>query len=235
MNQLLAVALGGSVGAVLRFLVSSGVYVWLGRGFPYGTLAVNVIGSLLLGVLTEVLTLQRIAIAIEFRPAILVGFFGAFTTFSSFALETVYLLEQGNLSKAALNIGISVIACLMAVWLGLLIGRTLLLYGGGAGRWLGIVFPYALIIVNTVGAFIIGLITVVLINKMLPSLEYRAALTIILAGLYITFSSLYLILYLIEEGHAFEANLHLMLAVLGANTLVCMASLWLGVLAGEQV
>ncbi|MEQ1636072.1 MAG: fluoride efflux transporter CrcB [Methylococcales bacterium] len=235
MNQLLAIALGGSVGAVFRFLVSDSVYYWLGRGFPYGTLAVNVIGSLLFGVLTEVLTLQRVAIAVEFRPAILVGFFGAFTTFSSFALETVYLLEQGSLSKAAINIFISVAACLVAVWLGLLIGRALLLYGGGAGRWLGVVFPYALIIVNTLGAFIIGLITVVLINKVLPSLEQRAALSIILSGLYMTFSSLYLILYLIEDGHAFESNLHLMLAVLGANTLVCMGSFWLGVLAGEQV
>ncbi|NOT86072.1 MAG: fluoride efflux transporter CrcB [Methylococcaceae bacterium] len=235
MNQLLAIAFGGSVGAVLRFLVSNGVYLWLGRGFPYGTLAVNVIGSLFLGVLVEALTLQRVAIAIEFRPAILVGFFGAFTTFSSFALETVYLLEQGSLAKAALNVLVSVVACLMAVWLGLLIGRTLLLYGGGAGRWLGVVFPYALIIVNMVGAFIIGLITVVLINKVLPSLEHRAALTIILAGLYIILSSLYLILYLIEDGHAFEANLHLMLAVWAANSLICMGSLWLGVLAGEQV
>lgn len=235
MNQLLAIALGGSAGAILRFLVSSGVYLWLGRGFPYGTLAVNVIGSLLLGVLTEILTLQRVAIAIEFRPAILVGFIGAFTTFSTFALETVYLLEQGSLTKAALNIAISVVACLAAVWLGLLIGRTLLLYGGGAGRWLGVVFPYALIIVNTAGAFIIGLITVVLINKVLPSLEHRAALTIILSGLYITLSSLYLVLYLIEDGHAFEANLHLMLAILGANSLICMGSLWLGVLVGEQL
>jgi fluoride exporter len=235
MNQLMAIAFGGSIGAVFRFLVSNGVYHWLGRGFPYGTLAVNVTGSLFLGVLAEALTLQRVEMAAEFRAAILVGFFGAYTTFSSFALETVYLLEQGSVSKAVLNVLVSVSACLLAVWLGLLMGRTLLLYGGGAVRWMGLAFPYALIVVNTLGAFIIGLVTVVLINKVLPSLEHRAALSIILSGLYMTLSSLYLVLYLIEEGHAFKSNLHLMLAVLGANTLICMGSLWLGVLIGEQL
>jgi len=65
MNQLLAIAFGGACGAVLRFLLSSGVYQWLGRGFPYGTLAVNIIGSFLLGMLTEALILQRLAIAYE--------------------------------------------------------------------------------------------------------------------------------------------------------------------------
>jgi fluoride exporter len=65
MNQLIAVALGGSLGSVLRFLVSTGVYQWLGRGFPYGTLAVNVIGSFLIGLLAEALILQRITFDIS--------------------------------------------------------------------------------------------------------------------------------------------------------------------------
>lgn len=233
MQQLIAIAIGGSVGAVFRFLVSTGVYQWLGRGFPYGTLAVNVLGSLFLGALAEVLTLQRVAIATEYRAAILVGFFGAFTTFSSFALETVTLLEQGSFSKAFYNILLSVTSCLLAVWIGLLLGRALLSYGGGSVRWLGLNFPYALLVLNTLGAFVMGMIIVVLLNKALPSLEYRAALTVILAGLYLTFSSLYLILYLIEDGHAFESDLHLMLAVTAGNSLLCMASFWLGVLAGE--
>ncbi len=67
MNQLIAIALGGDSGAVARFLVSAGVYQWLGRGFPFGTLAVNLIGSLLLSLLTEALVLQRAAIALEYR------------------------------------------------------------------------------------------------------------------------------------------------------------------------
>lgn len=235
MNHLLAIALGGSVGSVLRYLVSSGVYVWLGRGFPYGTLAVNVMGSLLFGLLAEILTLQRVAMVAEFRSAMLVGFFGGFTTFSSFAFETVTLLEQGNLTKAAYNIFISVTACLFGMWLGLLAGRLLVTYTGGAMRWHGLVVPYALLIVNFVGAFVIGFITVMLINKVLPSLEQRAALTVILCGLYVMLTSLYLILYLIEHGHAFSSNLHLILAVLAANTLLCIGALWVGVLTGERV
>ena len=74
MNSLIAVAFGGAGGAVLRFLVSSGVYQWLGRGFPYGTLAVNIIGSFFIGLLTEAFILQRIAVSLEYRAAILVGF-----------------------------------------------------------------------------------------------------------------------------------------------------------------
>ena len=85
MNQILAVALGGAFGAVFRFLISSGVYQWLGRGFPYGTLAVNIIGSFLIGLMTEALLLQRVALSIEYRSAILIGLFGSLTTFSTFS------------------------------------------------------------------------------------------------------------------------------------------------------
>ena len=90
MNQLIAIALGGGCGAVVRFLISSGLYQWLGRGLPYGTLVVNVIGSFLIGLLTEALILQRLSFSLEYRAAILVGFIGAFTTFSTFSLETIY-------------------------------------------------------------------------------------------------------------------------------------------------
>ncbi|MGZ8145045.1 MAG: fluoride efflux transporter FluC, partial [Methylosarcina sp.] len=67
MSQLLAVALGGACGSVLRFLVSTGFYQWLGRGFPFGTLAVNIIGSFLIGLLAEALILQRITFTLEYR------------------------------------------------------------------------------------------------------------------------------------------------------------------------
>ena len=153
MNQIIAIALGGACGAVVRFLVSAGLYQWLGRGFPYGTLVVNVVGSFLIGLLTEALILQRIAITLEYRAAILVGFIGAFTTFSTFSLETIYLLEEGSLNKAALNIVVSVVGCLLAVWIGLLCGRTLFLYSGGVFHWSGGVIPFALLIVNAIGAF----------------------------------------------------------------------------------
>ncbi len=235
MNQLVAIAFGGALGAVMRFLVSSGVYQWLGRGFPYGTLAVNIIGSFLIGLLTEALVLQRVAISMEFRAAILVGVFGAFTTFSTFSLETLYLIEQGSFTKAALNIMISIFACIFAVWLGLLIGRTLFLYSGGIVRWMGGVFPYALVCVNIIGAFLIGLVTAVLMQKVAISMEYKATILVLLVGVFITLSGLYLILYLIENGFSVKTNMNLMLSLFVINFLLCILSIWSGLLLGRQV
>ncbi len=235
MNPLIAIAFGGACGAVLRFLVSSGVYQWLGRGFPYGTLTVNVLGSFLIGLLTEVLVLQRIAITMEYRSAILVGLFGSFTTFSTFSLETLFLIEQGNLLKAALNILISVCACVFAVWIGLLAGRGLFSYSGGVIRWMGWIFPYALVVVNALVAFLIGLVAALLIYKSSLSEEYRAALLIVIVGMFATLSSLYVVLYLIEEGHQFEKELNMMLSVFLGNTLLCGAAIWGGLLLGKQI
>lgn len=124
MTQLLAIAAGGSIGAVLRYLASSGVHIWLGRGFPYGTLFVNVLGSFIMGLLYE-LFLQRISVSDEIRALLLVGVLGAFTTFSTFSMETISLIEQGDLSKAVLNVLLSVILCLSAAWFGLFVVRQL--------------------------------------------------------------------------------------------------------------
>lgn len=124
MNQLIAIASGGAVGALFRFWVSSGVYNLLGRGFPYGTLAVNVLGSLVMGFL-YVLLLERTTVSPELRGALLIGFLGAFTTFSTFSIETLNLLEQAELLKAGLNILLSVVACVLACWFGLVVGRQL--------------------------------------------------------------------------------------------------------------
>ncbi len=124
MTQLIAIAAGGAVGALLRFWVSTGVYTLLGRGFPYGTLAVNVLGSLVMGFL-YVLLLDRMTVAPEVRAALLVGLLGAFTTFSTFSIETLNLIEQADFTKAGLNMLVSVLACVLACWLGLLLGRQL--------------------------------------------------------------------------------------------------------------
>lgn len=235
MNQLLAVALGGACGSVLRFLVSSGVYQWLGRGFPYGTLSVNVIGSFLIGLLAEALILQRITFTLEYRAAILVGVLGGFTTFSSFSLETIYLIEQGALTKAALNVSISVVACLFAVWVGLLLGRYLFYYSGGIVQWSSGMFPYAMVIVNALLAFMIGLVMTVLFQKVPMSMEYRAAMMVVIIGAYLTLTGLYLILYLMEHGYSFETHLNLMLSVFLSNGLICIFLLWMGLLTGKKI
>lgn len=234
MNQLISIALGGAFGAVIRFLMSSGLYQWLGRGFPYGTLAVNLVGSFLMGLLTEALILERIAIAVEYRAAILVGFIGAFTTFSTFSLETIYLLEQGNLSKAGLNILISVLACLVAVWIGLLFGRVLFVTGGII-NWSGIVIPYALFIVNAIGAFLIGIIATLILQKVELALDYRAAIMVILVGVYLTLSGLYIIFFLIEQGYAFETHTSVILSVFATNSLAVLMVVGLGLWLGKQI
>jgi CrcB protein len=235
MNQLIAVALGGACGAVVRFLMSLGLYHWLGRGFPYGTLVVNVVGSFLIGLLTEALFLQRVTLTFDYRAAILVGFIGAFTTFSTFSLETLYLIEQGSLNKAVLNIVISVLGCLFAVWIGLLCGRSLFLFSGGVIHWSGGVIPYALMIVNAIGAFLIGTLATILLQKVALSMEYRAAIMVIMVGTYLTLSGLYLILFLIEQGYSFESHTTVMLGIFACNGLSCLLVIWLGLLAGKQI
>lgn len=124
MKVLIFIAMGGAIGAVLRYGASLGVYSFMGRGFPYGTLFVNVTGSLLMGLL-GVLMLERFNIGPEWRAAVLVGVLGSFTTFSTFSIETLNLLEQGDVMRAVTNILLSVLVCLVAVWFGVLIGRQI--------------------------------------------------------------------------------------------------------------
>ncbi len=124
MQQLLAIAGGGALGAVLRFGMSNSVYRLLGRDFPYGTMAVNVLGSLLMGFLF-VLFVERMVVSAEWRSGLLIGLLGAFTTFSTFSFETLALFDAGAPIKALVNIIASVVLCLVATWLGLILGRQI--------------------------------------------------------------------------------------------------------------
>lgn len=124
LSQSLAIAGGGAIGALLRFWLSTAVYAVLGRDFPYGTLVVNVLGSLAMGFLF-VLLIERSSLAPEWRAAILIGLLGAFTTFSTFSMESFNLLESGEIIKAVANIVLSVVLCLLATWVGVMGGRQI--------------------------------------------------------------------------------------------------------------
>ena len=125
--QYIFVFLGGGLGAVCRYLVTSFFAVRFGSAFPYGTLFVNVSGSFLMGLLIGVLPLlPRGALLPEnLRFLLAVGFLGGFTTFSSFSMETLTLLQGANAPYALLNIAANVFLGLFAVWAGLLLIRAL--------------------------------------------------------------------------------------------------------------
>ena len=123
MQQLLAVAVGGALGAVLRLTVSLMVGRAFGQGFPFATLLVNVLGSLLAG-LFFVWLVERSILSIEWRYMVIVGLLGAFTTFSSFSIDTLLLLESGELVRAAVNVVLNLSLCLAATWLGLVVARS---------------------------------------------------------------------------------------------------------------
>ncbi|GMQ84072.1 MAG: fluoride efflux transporter CrcB [Gammaproteobacteria bacterium] len=124
MNQVLAIAGGGAAGALLRYWISSGVYLLVGRGFPYGTLVVNVLGSLLMGFL-YIWLLERSLAGTAMRAFVLIGLLGAFTTFSTFSMETLNLVEAGHMGRAILNILVSVVLCIGAAALGVILARQL--------------------------------------------------------------------------------------------------------------
>jgi len=125
MNHWLAIALGGSIGACLRYGVSLwSKNIW-GTGFPYGTLIVNVLGSFLLGFLMMVLT-HKFATPAWLKQLLFVGVLGAFTTFSTFSLESMQLLQAGKELLAAKNIAFNLIGSIVAAATGLYLGKILI-------------------------------------------------------------------------------------------------------------
>ena len=118
MTKLLVVGFGGFMGAVLRYYVSGFVQdASKSIGFPYGTLAVNVIGCLVIGLMAQIVEARNIFTA-EMRLFIFIGLLGGLTTFSTFSHETFNLARDGEFNLALLNVGVHVFLCLSAVWLG---------------------------------------------------------------------------------------------------------------------
>ena len=119
------VALGGALGSVSRFLLGPAIHRALGFTFPFGTLFINIIGSLILGVVVG-LAVDGGTVSPQARAFLAIGFCGGFTTFSAFSFETFTLLEGGQLGRAGAYVAASVLLSVTAAWLGLLAARQLL-------------------------------------------------------------------------------------------------------------
>ena len=125
MPVLLQVALGGAIGASLRFVSGAVILRAMGSGFPYGTMFVNIVGSFLMGFLAFYLLERMDGSFARFAPFLLTGLLGGFTTFSAYSLDALYLLERGRYASASVYMGWSVILAIGALFLGMTIARSL--------------------------------------------------------------------------------------------------------------
>lgn len=121
-NQLGCIALGGALGALSRYGVASLVYHHAGRLFPYGTLCVNVLGSFFIGYIL-VCSTARAGDSLFWNQFVVVGMLGSFTTFSTFSMETISLIQRNQYFLALLNILLSLTLCLLATGLGVALAK----------------------------------------------------------------------------------------------------------------
>jgi len=122
MKYSLWVALGGALGAVLRFWSAELIHAFFERGFPLGTLFVNVLGSFLMGYLAMYWFVEHVGYS-NIRSFLLIGLLGAFTTFSTFSLDTIELFSAGKFGLAFANILLSVVVCILAAGAGILVAQ----------------------------------------------------------------------------------------------------------------
>jgi len=119
------VAIGSAVGGVIRYLLGGAIQRALAASFPVGTLVINVTGSALLGFIFRY-ALETPAVTPEIRALLGVGFCGGYTTFSTFSYETLTLLEDGDWRRAGLYVGVSLVASVLAAFLGFMAARELI-------------------------------------------------------------------------------------------------------------
>jgi fluoride exporter len=124
MSKYIELAIGGSVGTISRYLLGGFVYSVFGASFPYGTLVVNLLGCLIIGFLSA-LAEEKFLLGSNMRVMLMVGFCGAFTTFSTFILETNNLVRDGEMLRAFMNLFISVLAGFILFRIGVLIAEIL--------------------------------------------------------------------------------------------------------------
>ncbi len=123
MTKILAVVfLGGGLGSILRYLSVMGVNRVAGESFPYGTLFVNILGSLLIGFIIEGFS-NKYLVPVEIRAFLVAGVLGGFTTFSAFSLDVYRLIETGFIPSAAIYVAASVLLSIAAVFGGVYIAR----------------------------------------------------------------------------------------------------------------
>ena len=120
-----AIALGGALGALSRYYLSVAVERFNTGAFPLGTFTVNVLGSLLIGAFF-VLFMEKLHLVDTWRPVVVIGFLGALTTFSTYSLDALLLIQQGNYNTALLYIISSVLVCLLAAFTGMQLARIVL-------------------------------------------------------------------------------------------------------------
>lgn len=123
MFHILLVALGGAIGASCRHLVGMASLKSFGPGYPWGTFIVNIVGSAIIGALVELIA-RRFDASAELRLFAVTGFLGGFTTFSSFSLDAVNMIERGDMGGAVLYIGSSVVLSVAALFGGLALVRA---------------------------------------------------------------------------------------------------------------
>lgn len=122
LRNIILVGLGGSAGSILRYLTSVFVNKYFHSAFPFATFTINLLGCLLIGYLLGTFDKQQV-VSSDLKLLFIAGFCGGYTTFSTFAAENYQLMQSGNSLTAFLYIAVSVVICILAVWLGMTISR----------------------------------------------------------------------------------------------------------------